>query len=187
MDEERYQQKELFEFQKPKRFFPRLSSFFRRTELAGKTLLVLTLEKMIFAAIGMIMLLVGVYAIGVERGRGIGRAVDTQPPSIRVSPVTQNVPAPPRIPQSVTMESTVVKIKTMDVKLPYTIVAATFSNKDTAEREAKRLRADGLGASVVPSDRYHQIHVGSYATKENAQAALKKVRARYKDAYIKTR
>lgn len=202
MDDEIHQQKELFEFEKPKKSFPRLSIFFPKAELAGKSVLVLTREKIVFAAIGIIMLVVAVYAIGVEKGRTAGKTAGTisvalpkelQPQPSRILPPTpssqgpQSVPAMAIEPKSVTMESTAIKIKTIDIKRPYAIIAATFSNKDTAVREAKGMKKDGFDASVIPADKYFQVCIGAYTTRDSAQNALKKVRQKYKDAYIKMR
>jgi len=68
MDDEKYQ-KELFEFEKPKRFFPRLSAFFPRYDFERNIAFTFTLEKAVFVIIGIIMAMIAVYALGVEAGR----------------------------------------------------------------------------------------------------------------------
>ncbi len=91
MDEEKYQ-KELFEFEKPKRFFPKLSDFFPKADFERNVVFTLTLDKVVFIAIGIIMVMVAVYALGVETGKF--RAIQiTQAPTVAVPVTIQTTPA----------------------------------------------------------------------------------------------
>jgi len=68
MQEERYQKELFIEFEKPKKPFSKINM------LPGRDFtVILTLEKLVFLVIGIIMLLVVIYALGVERGRTIMR------------------------------------------------------------------------------------------------------------------
>jgi len=90
MEEEKYQ-KELFEFEKPKKVFPRFANIFSRSELEHSFSLVLTLDKVILTAIGIIMLMVIIYALGVESGRAISKARAAIPVASRPESVTSNI------------------------------------------------------------------------------------------------
>ncbi|MDD5428839.1 MAG: hypothetical protein PHI58_06385 [Candidatus Omnitrophica bacterium] len=68
MDEEKFQ-KELFEFEKPKRFLPRLSDFFPKADFERNVILTLTLDRAVIITIGIIMTMVVIYALGVESGK----------------------------------------------------------------------------------------------------------------------
>ncbi len=68
MDDEKYQ-KELFELDKPKRFFPRLSDFLPRYDFERNIAFTIALDKAVFISIGIIMVMVAVYALGVEDGK----------------------------------------------------------------------------------------------------------------------
>jgi len=66
-------QKELFEFEKPKRRFRGFPNLFPKADFGANFAVMLTLEKAVFIVIAVIMLLVVVFALGVERGKSITR------------------------------------------------------------------------------------------------------------------
>lgn len=67
--EEENQQKELFEFEKPKRPFSKLARFFPKADFEGRVLVTLTPEQIILLAIAVLLSLVVIYAVGVEQGK----------------------------------------------------------------------------------------------------------------------
>ena len=223
MDEEKYQ-KELFEFEKPKRFLPKLSDFFPKGDFERNVILTLTLDRAVFMAIGIIMAMVVVYALGVESGKSkaqeIAQPVTTalpaaaivtpaqvagslQPVAIRqgqpvraTAPIMQNgkVPAqtvaikvPPA--KSAPSPSVPVASVTSNPGMPYTIVAVTFTRKDTAAQEIDKLKKQSFAAELIQSDRFFLVCIGSYADRTGSQSQkdLKRVRRLYKDAYLKLR
>lgn len=190
-------ERELFEFEKPKRAFPRIGEiFFKKGRgFDNKFSLTLTSERIIFLGIGMVMLMVLVYALGVERGKSavraqtvaaqagaaVGRGIVIKQPAAIVPPARPEIPKPPKI--------NIPEVK--PVALPqatgkrYTIVAAAFSNNGNAAAVVNQLKREGLEAYVAPSGTYFQVCVGSYEKKEAAQPVLNKVKRLYKDAYVK--
>ena len=228
MEEEKYQ-KELFEFEKPKRFFPKLSAFFPKGDFERNVILTLTLDRAVFIAIGIIMVMVAVYALGVESGK-IRTAQSTQPgapvavqatkvlPAVQIAPAVsarpgrQVQPARAAVPDlqvaGSQFQSTSTAVRGQTVALntaaansikkntpvaaiskPYTIVAATFTSKETALQEIAKLKKLGFDAAIIQSGRYFQACAGSYADKAGAQGQkdLKKLKRLYKDAYIRLR
>lgn len=170
MEEEKYQ-KELFEFEKPKRSFPGLRKIFPRPDFEGRISITFGLERLIFISIGIIMLLVIVFALGVERGKAASGALPRpQPAQVKTEKV-----AAPAVPQ--------------DFSKPYTIVAAAFRRKDTAIQELNKLKREGFDATVVQSDSYFQVRIGAYPDKDSvlSKKALARIRQFYKDAYFKLR
>lgn len=205
-------QKELFNFNdKPRKVFPDLMGFLPKADLEGKIAITMTLEKIVFITITVMLLMVVVFALGVERGKIIARpaisiAIPAQgSPSTQARPAAQKPQVAPPQPaaatqQAATLQSTAIKIKTVPIAKvapmqqaaaadktarPYTIVAATFANKGTAAQEMTRLKKDGFDAMLVQSGRYFRLCIGAYPDKESAQGSLKRVKQRYKDAYIK--
>ncbi len=186
MEEEKYQ-KELFKFEKPKRLFPKLVSIFPKADFEGKVLITFTLERVILISIVIIISMVIVYALGVEKGKSVGRVSiissakvqperlsQSQPVKVQVLPAKPIVPVPESI---------------RDVGTPYTIVAVTFTRKDTAAQEVSRLKKEGFDATIVQSDSYFLVCIGAYPDKISSQSktALSKVRKIHKDAYFKLR
>ncbi|MDP3791925.1 MAG: SPOR domain-containing protein [Candidatus Omnitrophota bacterium] len=180
-------QKELFEFDAPRRQPNRFGRFFQRTDFAVS----LSAERLIFVSIGVIMLLVVSFALGVERGKASAAK------TVRISPaIAQAVPAQ-RPAAAVTIQQpvqakTAVKapVKAVAVKpaqntMPYTIVVAAFSKEATAVKEVGRIKISGLEAFVYNSEPYYLVCVGSFANKENAQRTLNKVKQMHRDAYVR--
>ena len=185
MDDEK-NQKELFEFEKPKRFFPRLSDFFPKADFERNVAFTLTLDKVVFIVIGIIMAMVVVYALGVEAGKS--RAVDNAelPAAVAIPQLPKAAPqvlkVTPQLPKAAPAQTpAAVPAK------PYIIVAATFTRRDNALQEIDKLKKQGFAATLVQSDNYFQVCIGAYLNKSDAQGQkdLNRVKHLYKDAYLK--
>lgn len=70
---------------------------------------------------------------------------------------------------------------------PYTIVGATFTRKDWADKEVEKIKRSGQEAAVYQSANYFLVCIGSFQTKDEAKAALTQIRNAYKDAYLRSR
>lgn len=198
METERYQ-KELFEFESPKKPVARFSGIFPRTDFA----IVLTPERIVFASIGIIMLIVVFFALGVEKGRSIAYTKFTETRAAAKNMVTAySIPVKPsqapvvvaskRAPITNITPKTglpaAVKTQTaFDSKGSYTVVAATFLREDFALREAARLKKAGLESFVYYGEPYYLACVGSFQSKSMAQNILNKVRQMHRDAYVRLR
>ncbi|MCX5667841.1 MAG: SPOR domain-containing protein [Candidatus Omnitrophica bacterium] len=197
MESDKYQ-KELFEFESPRKAAARFGSIFPRTDLA----ITLTPEKMVFAAIGIIMLTVVFFALGVEKGKSADRLKFTATKTI-----AREVPAPVVLARSATAPVVVTKsaaatnitpktdpqaaaVKAqavLDKTKPYMVVAAAFSREDLALKEVGKLKMAGLEAFVYYREPYYQVCAGSFQSKEAAGKILNKVRQIHRDAYVKLR
>ena len=206
MEEDLYQ-KELFEFKKPKRPFSRFDNIFPKSDFA----LILNLEKLIFVAIGVIMLMVVIYALGVERGRALSNRVSlvtvkalpvvqrtvVRTPQKIVAPVTPDTKNITAAPQKSVQTEPAAKVNAVNTPvasivksasaMPYTIAVATFSRKEWALKETDKIKNLGYEAFVTQSGPYYMVCLGSYPNKDSAKAVLTKIRSTYKDAYLKIR
>ncbi len=195
METEKYQ-KELFEFETPRKAQARLGSIFPRTDFA----ITLTPEKMVFTAIGVIMLMVIFFALGVEKGRSAAYAKFTTTKTITKDIVA--IPAKPAATPIVVARSAVatnvtpktslpvaaVKVQApFDKSKPYMIVTGAFSRQDLALKEVGKLNKAGLEAFVYYGEPYYLACVGSFQNKDGAGKILNKVRQMYKDAYVRLR
>ena len=188
-------QKELFEFKDEKRPFAGIGRIFPKDAIG----ITLSLERMIFISIGLVLAMVLVYAIGVERGKSISvkapsaPAIQQEPKPLAVSrkPLASGAavkPAErPRAPVSLPPRPKVLTSAVHAADKPYTIVAATFSRNDTASAAVKALGADGFDAYLYQSDPYFQVCVGAFSDRAAGQATLNRIKQRYKDAYFKLR
>lgn len=187
-------QKELFEFEAPKKVRrPRLGQFLQRSDFA----FTLTAEKLVFLTIGITMLVVVFFALGVEKGKSLAvknaiPQVSTQMPVVQAKAQSglAQVPKVAAVNTNITPKekNTVPVAGDSQAKpddKPYTIVAAAFLRQDFASKEAGTLKGSGLDAFVIKGDQYYLACVGSFANKDSAQKILSKVRQVHRDAYIK--
>jgi len=208
MEEEKYQ-KELFQFDKPKRSFSRLTDILPKADFEGRVAITISLEKMVFIAIGIVMVMVVVYALGVESGRSRAKVPDERvmkppalSPSIQPVPVRATViparnilntapvvpavrPAPP-IGQ--TYQNQVKTVPVNQESKSFTILAGTFTSRQNAQTARTILAGQGFdNVTVTYSQPYYRVCVGVYTDKSGAEAQKDLIRVRhvYKDATLK--
>ena len=192
--EEEKNQKNLFEFEEPKKPFSKFTNMLPKRDFEGKIALSLTFDRIIFVFIGIVMVMVLVFALGVENGKSRKTAKTLQSaratPPIAAAPKAgpkagpqQFDPGPAAKPRPLQPDSGSLPAK------PYTIVAATFSKKETAQAAAAFLIKEGCAASVAYGDPYYRVCVGAYADTYSTQVQrdLAKVKRIYKDAFIRAR
>lgn len=189
--EEEKNQKELFEFNKPKRRFSSLAGIFRLSGVEKPAFAItLKLDKIVFIFIVVIMTMVILYAVGVERGKSLGRKA----PAIAVVQKTSERPgANVQKPQPVAgnkIESAAGEVGISSGKVPakpYTIAVAALSKKETAYGEVVKLKANMLDAFVIYREPYYVVCVGSLSDKTSAKSIqeLNRVKRFRKDAYFK--
>lgn len=202
MEEERYQ-KELFEFDdRPKRPLSKLSGILPKPDFEGKIAITLTLEKIVFVSIGIVMVMIIVFALGVESGKrrqAVSQPVIKQQPQVKTLQATAgpksflNTAPAAQDPKQVTAAKAAaspVRIEgAPDSTRPYSIVAATFAKKETAQSTAAFLKKEGLNAFVAYSQPYYRVCVGAYAQMQgpDVQRDMTRVKRFYKDAFVRLR
>lgn len=221
MSDEKYQ-KELFKFEEPKKPFSRFSGIFPKADFEGRVAITLTLEKLVFISIGIVMCMVIIYALGVESGKRRTAQVPFQPKQLQAVARPQVLPAKKtraatipgarqsmvqipalqknvsgkagtpfvQVSQVARQPASTISAKTVpapDASKPYTILAVTFSRKETAVSGAALLNKEGLNAYVVYGAPYYRVYVGAYADAYSPQSQkdLAKVRRIYRDAMFK--
>ncbi len=181
-------QKELFEFQAPKKQSRKFGQLLQQPDFA----ISLNTEKLVFIAIGMILLLVVSFALGVERGKAISQKASEVSTAIAQAAIpapaqpVQGQPAEPKV-QLAAAETRPAAVKMQPPAKTYTIVAAAFSKEASAVKESDRLKSLGLEPFVYYSKPYYLVCAGSFPDKDSAQKDLGKVRKKYRDAYVKSR
>ncbi len=209
MEEEKHQ-KELFEFDQPKKSFSRLSDMLPRADFEGKVMLTISLEKLIFISIGVIMVMVVLYAMGVESGKSSvkdygSRSVKTAEASLK-PPMLQGEAAsiPPKSILSTAPLASLVRpaaqtkaIASVAAKpqvsnaasKPFTIRAGTFTKMENARTAGSILAKQGFVVTITYNAPYYMVNAGAYTDKNlpEAQKDLARIRRIYKDATIKIR
>jgi len=190
MENEQYQ-KELFqEFEKPKRPLSGFAKIFSRTDFEHRLALTVTLEQLIFILIGAIMVMVALYAVGVERGKALKNnaiAIPTKKTTTVKAPTTAMVKVAK---EQYVQNGAAQKIPPAQeaVKAYYTIIAYSYSSKETAVLQANYLKKAGFDAYISQIGKYFTVCIGKFPTKEIADPILKRVQKSIrKDAYLKYR
>ena len=182
-------QQELFQqfSSAPKRLerFPALSK-------TQKPILVsTTLEQLLMAGIVFILVLCGVFFLGVLRGKSLREPQGVlihaaRPEAVRVPqaspvprPALSEVPAPSVPPAQPSAVSAAVK--------PYTIQLVTYRKKEYAETELTALRKMGHTGFILQKGEYFQVYSGQYASKDEAKKDLSLFQSRYKDSFLTRR
>jgi len=215
MDDQKYQ-KELFHFNEPKKSFPRFANIFPKPDLEKLGVVItLTLDKVVFLSIGIIMLMVVIYALGIEVGKMRVRELMSMRPSAESmgSGVNSAPIRPPQVaaiqvksakqsqrPQSALAASTFPSLGAASqtkATLPYrdrlraaseksfTVVVGTYRNRETALQDVDRFKKIGFDAFLSLNGEYYRVSAGSYGSKESALKALANVKKVRPDAYIK--
>ena len=167
----------MFEFEKPKRSFPKLSNFLPKADFERNILITLSLEKVIFISIGIILLMVVVYALGVEIGKS--KAAERI-----ASQVSAKIEAPAQVSPALQLSKTVAVAQ--NPVRPHVIVAGTYARRDNAMAVMTRLKQAGFDAYIGQNQPLFQVWIGS-KTNADALKILIRVKKLCKDAYLKTR
>lgn len=185
MDEEKTQ-KELFEFEQPKRRFAGFAGIFRKAGIENPAFAVtLKADKIVFISIAVIMMMVIVYALGVERGRSLSQKL-SQAPAVHSAPVVKAVT---EIKPVASIAQVPAAMTAKDLSKPYTIAVASLSKKETAQAEAARMKNIGFDSFVIYSSPYYVVCIGAFADKTGtaSQKELARVKRFSRDAYFRTR
>ena len=210
MEEERYQ-KELFEFDQPKKSFSRLSDILPRADFEGRIMLTLSLEKLIFITIGVIMVMVVLYALGVESGKLSARHAGSRPakqavppvmpPVLQVRPATiparsilSTAPLAPAAKTDAILKANASNASKVRPSLapaarPYTILAGSFSKVENARAAGAMLVRQGFTVTISYNAPYYMVSAGAYADRNHPDTHkdLARIRRIFKDATIKIR
>jgi cell division septation protein DedD len=209
MEEEKYQ-KELFEFKEPKRSFSLLADILPKADFEGRVAVTVSLEKLVFISIGIVMVMVVVYALGVESGKlrakipprelarppeqsSVRPAAQVRAETIPAKNILNTAPIAAAVKPAVSARQSQYQAKitaiTGQPSRPFTILASTFAKRENAETAAAVLARQGFNAMVTYSQPYYRVCVGAYVDKTGAEAErdMQRVRRIYKDAMFKLR
>ena len=181
MDGKREIQKELFEeFAQP--------AALRKKILepgAGKRVYNIRLsnEQLIFAFIGVVILLVICFSLGVERGKRIVIAKKEPPKEEVIIEKKAETPVEAVEAREIPEEPVIAK----RVSLPYVIQVAAYKDNIQAEKEKKILEKKGYVTKITKSGKYSIVYVVGFADKKEAENAAGKLKDRYRDCFIKRR
>lgn len=183
-------QKELFEFDKPKKQLFDLGGVFKKSGFDNSLTLSIGLEKIVFLSIALILLAVVIYALGVESGRSSANRRKAQlsiDPAPKQAPIEK--PAPPGRTAHPVAADTAAPARPAEPGKPYTISVGSYENQQFAVDDARKLKAMGFDAFVMKTDLYFVVCAGSFDDKTSAASrqALARIKGIRPGAYFRAR
>ena len=184
-------------------------------EMAGRFLFHLRYDQVMLAAMAVVIGVTVVFACGVERGKQLVRSERVlwarqqpprpDPPRERTSDAVTKSPAgaaepgvqtPKESPAKAPATSPKVKAATKLASAAeaergragtsrYAIQVVTYSRVQLARQELERLRARGDRGFLVMSDGHTRVYVGPFPSKANAAEELTRLKARYRDCFVR--
>lgn len=190
-------QKELFkEFEEPKKKVKKTDTILPKNYI----LFNVSYEQIIFITIGIIMLMVLLFSLGVERGKrliyskvskeetraGIVSIEDLKKDSTSPGPLVTETSTPePKDEEAKIIEPKEEKGIT-SAKL-FTIQVIAYRSKRSAQDELIKLSKKGFSPFIIVGGGYYQICVGEYRDQDEAKGDLLELKKVYKDSFIRKR
>ncbi|MBI3312241.1 MAG: SPOR domain-containing protein [Candidatus Omnitrophica bacterium] len=151
-------------------------------------------EDMVFGALGLVLLLLGGFCLGVERGKSLvskDPVFDLNPGvSSTVAHAARSIPEPdpisavmPAIPAAVSLPPQEAGVGT--VRGSYAIQLASYVGMASAQEEVRRLTRQGIAAQVVRQGKYFELRAVGFRSWSQAKDKLAGLRKTYRDAFIK--
>ncbi len=146
-----------------------------------------TYDQMIFITIAVIMLMVLVFSLGVERGKGLVSSTQTKKEEKTMiakeerPSETKNLPI--ELPKTFEVEAE----KRATDSASFTIQIVAYRSKKLAQQELIRLSKKGYDPFIIVGGGYYQICVGKYRKKGEARKDLAGLKKTYKDSFIRKR
>ncbi|RKY29446.1 MAG: hypothetical protein DRP74_08825 [Candidatus Omnitrophota bacterium] len=150
-------------------------------------------EKAILIAIGLIIVSLISFSLGVEKGK---RLIKVQLENRE----EKNVYAQQSLKEKILQVNPVRNIKQKadnkivfngvkddksEVKAGYTIQVATFRTKTYAQKEAERLKKKGLETLIIPRGEFVTVCVGNFFERQEAKISLNQLKKTYHDCFIR--
>lgn len=150
----------------------------------GKVAISLSYENLIILAIGLIMMLIVCYSLGVERGKHLAQL---EPEGIKEIEQERVQKAPPQ--KSPEPEQKRIRIKVASSKeiaktFPY-IQVASFRTQKHARKEMELLKDRGFWPFTLTWGRYKVVCVGGYKNDGEASRDFKQLRKVYADCILR--
>ncbi|MBL7084748.1 MAG: SPOR domain-containing protein [Candidatus Omnitrophica bacterium] len=149
----------------------------------------LSYENIIIFSIGLIMLLVACYSLGVEKGKHLVRVqseeinIEAEPkPSFGFSQDDSKTGKPTE-PQEKKIKVKVAQKSEDPKKLPY-IQVASFRTDKYARKEMQELKNNGYRSFLSKWGNFSVVCVGRYKNRDEARAALKNLKRLYADCIL---
>ena len=157
----------------------------------AKIFVSLSYENIIILSIGLIMLLIVCYSLGVERGKDLAQLIPLSTEESEDIKVEQEqVQKSPMIkspkPQEKKIKVKLAQAKSVITPSPY-IQVASFHTDKYAQKEIEQLKNKGYRPFLAQWGKYSVVCVGGYKDKDEARKALKDLKKLYADCILRSK
>ena len=147
--------------------------------------IMLSNEQLILLIIGLIILLVICFSLGVEKGKRTALAKKNQVVKIVVA---EDIVTLPEASEQIQVQKEAKKvIPAKSSSSLFVVQLASYKDIVKARKEQESLRSKGYEAEVAGSGKYSVLYVVGFDNKNEANVARAKLKSRYKDCFIKHR
>jgi len=150
----------------------------------GRAALSLSYENIFLLTIGLIMLLIVCYSLGVERGRHLAQLKD-EGIKVEKKQAQETPTVDSQEPRKKRIRVKVAQIPQAPPKRSAYIQVAAFRTEKYARKEMGRLQNKGYQPYLAQWGRFKVVRVGGYKDKSEASEDLKKLRKIYGDCYVR--
>ncbi|MBI3333263.1 MAG: SPOR domain-containing protein [Candidatus Omnitrophica bacterium] len=140
-------------------------------------------EDLIFSSLSFLLVLLAGFCLGVERGKRLADHPVAAPPA-QAEWAVANAGLRPSLAVEPPAEKPQPPVMAAANGL-YAIQLASYLDTHAAQAEAQRLNRQGFNAQVVKQNRYYELRVIGYRSREQATASLATLRKVYRDGFIK--
>lgn len=150
-------------------------------------------EQFIFITIGVIMLMVLVFSLGVERGKRMGTVkTETKKNASLVIKQVEDAELAAGREEEPEYSEEIISPEPPKIKKPasteiFTIQIIAYRSKKSAQRELMKLGKKGYSPFIILGGGYYQICVGEYGSQEESEKALSDFKKGYPDSFIRKR
>ena len=184
MEDKKDLQKELFE--EYNNIAKRNLSNDNQLRFRDKVVVKLSAESLVFLGIGVLLILVIAFSLGVEKGRCIVIAKAQKPLEVvtatKAVPLKQEAASKAVIPQK-TQQTSAIPQKT-EADKSFAIQAITYVKLELAQKEVDALKSGGYQSYVIKSGKYYIVYIGNFS-EEEAKVKLRELKQSYKDSFVK--
>jgi len=180
---------------------------FQLFSLPGRFLrLRLAYEDLLFGALALLLVVLGGFCLGVERGKQLSGAQPVLLTTQGIATAGEGTRAPaaadPGSLEAKRVKRPIAVIPVGMTAVPaaqshpsaegqgtasssYVIQLASYTRSGPAQEEVRRLEKRGVRAQVVPQGRYFEVRAVGFRSREEAQGVLSSLRQIYRDAFLK--
>jgi len=150
-------------------------------------------EKTVLIIIGMVIIGIVSFSLGVERGKRLALIKASPAFDIALNALPEAKPLNDQVTKQVQLQTASLPERQNIIELAkpietaggYTIQLASYKTRKFAQKEAQDLKKKGYVTFIIPKGSYLILCVGNFSTKDKARTLLAQIQQKYRGCYIR--